>query len=253
MIEKKELLVSMSERMSIDVSGLERYTTGEPSIIVANHTCMRDIFSVSSGLPEASEIVLSARLMWKSNTPENKLRREVIEKSLYGIPLEVHGGDMRLRAGFDMARRALTKGHSVIIFPEGAYTGASEVTKGRTGASRILFDAVKDGARPNLVPIGIDQSPVEDIDSFTDFSGHTRLVIGEPIAYEEAYTQFVAADSLEERKSALRAPIDLAMRAIAAQIDKPYVDEYIPIWPRSTVVIESGEEIPIEESQASIA
>lgn len=163
MIEKKPALVEMTRTMPLHVEGLENYPSGEPNLLVANHTCMRDIFSVPASLPEASQIILSARLMWKRNTAENAQRRAVIENSLYGIPLEVHGGEARLRAGFDMARHALLDDWSVVIFPEGAYTDAQEVTKGRTGASRILFDAMQHGVRPNLIPVGIDQTPVADL------------------------------------------------------------------------------------------
>lgn len=250
MVEKKAPLLDIKDRMAVTVSGLEHYQQGQPNVLVANHTCMRDIFSVPASLPEASQVVLSARLMWKSNTPENKSRRDIIESALYGIPLEVHGGEARLQAGFDMAKQALLSDWSVLIFPEGAYTGGQEVTRGRTGAVRILFDALQQGARPNLIPVSIDQSPVSDIDSFTDFSGHTNIVIGAPIDYSPAYEQFVSADSVEDRRSALRTPIDMAMRSIAHQINRPYVDEYIPIWPRSTVVLESGEEVPIAQNRA---
>ncbi len=253
MTEKKAALQAISERMSVDVSGLENYREGEASVLVANHRCMRDIFSVPTALPEASKIVLSSRLMWKRNTPENSLRREVIENSLYGIPLEVHAGEARLQEGLSLAVQALLDDWPLVIFAEGAYTGSPEVTKGRTGATRILFDAVSEGARPNLIPVGIDQPPVDDLDDFTRFDGTTNVVIGAPIEYESFYERFVSSESPEEKRLALRGPIDLAMRSIAKQINKPYVDEYIPLWPRTTMVLESGEEVPIEDADEEAA
>lgn len=146
--EKKPLLDEIGSKMAIDTTGLEHYSQDTPSLIVANHTCLRDIFVVPASLPEASKIVLSSRLMWKRNTPENSARRTLIENSLYGVPLEVHGGRDRLNIGLELATRALMEGWSVVIFPEGAYIRERQVNKARTGAARILFNARYRGVYP---------------------------------------------------------------------------------------------------------
>ena len=79
------------------------------------------------------------------------MRRLVIENALHAIPLEVHGGKEYLEVGLKMARQALLDGRSLLIFPEGAYTGDAQVTKGRTGASRILFEARIGGGETQLI------------------------------------------------------------------------------------------------------
>jgi 1-acyl-sn-glycerol-3-phosphate acyltransferase len=249
MSEKKPQLERIAENLDLTVTGIEQYPTDKPSLVVANHTSMKDIFMVSSALPEATKIVLSARLMWKANTVETSLRRLLIEQSLYGIPLEVHGGQERLQAGFEMAKRALSEGWSVIIFPEGAYTGDRYVTKGRTGASRILFDASQEGIDAHLLPVGIRTEPDADgLDEFVPDGDKSLVSIGKPIDYSEHYNSFRQATGHEEKKAALRAPIDIAMRATAELAGYSYLDEYIWLRPRDTLVLESGEEVLLEHA-----
>jgi len=244
MREKKELLNKINSELVLDVKGLNNYKENEPSLLVANHTCMKDIFTVSSALPEACQIVLSSRLMWKCNTTENSLRRTTIENSLYGIPMEVHGGKERLRMGLEMAKRALMDGWSVVIFPEGAYIEGFQVNRGRTGAARILFGAKQEGINANLIPIGIsNKSNISDLDDFLPRGDQIDVIIGETINYDEYYNDYINANSLEETKAALHAPVDIAMRSIARLIGKPYVDEYIELRKRETIILENGEEV----------
>jgi len=244
--EKKPLLEVISKDMPITVRGVENYQVGDPSIIVANHTCMRDIFLASSAIPEASQIVLSSRLMWKRNNFENALRRLTIENALYGIPLEVHNGPDKLQVGLDMAKQALLEGWSVIIFPEGAYTGDRRVTRGRTGATRILFETRQAGVRANLIPLAIDTSPQsDDLDNFMPGGSPSEIIIGAPIGWDDEYESFINSDDLAEKRTALRAPIDVAMKSIALSAGLPYVDEYIELRPRSTIILENGDEVPL--------
>lgn len=246
MHEKKALLHEINRELSLDITGIDNYKIKQPSLIVANHTCLKDIFAVPSALPEACQIVLSARMMWKRNTPENYLRRMTIENSLYGIPLEVHGGRERLHVGLEMAKRALKNGWSVVIFPEGAYIEDRQVNKGRTGASRILFEARREGVNANLIPVSIDnRSNTNDLDDFIPRNDPMGINIGAPINYDEYYYDYINANSPEEKKAALHTPVDIAMRSIAKVINQPYKDKYIELRPRNTIVLENGEEVPL--------
>ena len=247
MREKKALLNKINHKLELNISGIDNYKIGEPSLIVANHTCMKDIFAVPSALPEACQIMLSSRLMWKRNNPENRQRRTIIENSLYGIPLEVHGGKERLQVGLEMAKCALIDGWSVVIFPEGAYIKDRQVTRGRTGAARILFEARRQGVNANLIPVGIDnRSKINDLNDFMPCNDSIDIVIGEPIDYNEHYNRYIDSKNPDQKKAALHAPIDFAMRSIAKSIGRPYVDDYIELRPRDTIVLENGEEIPID-------
>jgi len=252
MRHKKDLLHTIGNKMDISVVGIDNFSTDTPTVIVANHTSLCDIFSVPHALPEAAQIVLSSRLMWKRSTPQTAERRKLIEESLYGIPLEVHGGNRRHEIGLAMARSALHENWPVIIFPEGAYTGNKEVTKGRTGAVRVLFETREEGTEAQLLPVGINTSVgVESLDSLTA-SDPVTITIGEPIDYTKAYEQYIKAKDNSIKRQALRSATEIAMRSIASLVHQPYIDEYIPIRPRSTVILESGEEVPVNEPEYDI-
>jgi AMP-dependent synthetase/ligase len=231
--------------MAVTTHGFDDIPEG-PNVFVANHACMRDIFAIPASLPEDCDVVISSRLAYKNSSVDTAVRRLVIENALHTIPLEVHGGKEYLKTGLEMARRALLDGHSLLIFPEGAYTGDAQVTKGRTGASRILFDANIGGVEPNLLPIGIRYEPwPTDLDAYMPQDEQIRVTLGDPIDYTAAYRDYAASTDRESRRQALRAPIDMAMRAIAEATNLPYIDEPIELWPRKTMILESGEEVPI--------
>lgn len=242
---KKPLLQTIGREMAITTHGLDNIPEG-PNVFVANHACMRDIFAIPASLPEDCDVVISSRLAYKKSSVDTAVRRLVIENALHTIPLEVHGGKEYLKAGLEMARRALLDGRSLLIFPEGAYTGDAQVTKGRTGASRILFDANVGGVEPNLLPVGIRYEPwPTDLDAYMPQDEQIHVTLGDPIDYTAAYRDYAASTDRESRRQALRAPIDMAMRAIAEAANLPYIDKPIELWPRKTMILESGEEVPI--------
>lgn len=147
---KKPLLQTMGWEMTITTHGFDDIPEG-PNVFVANHACMRDIFAIPASLPEDCDVVISSRLAYKNSSVYTAVRRLVIENALHTIPLEVHGGKEYLEVGLKMAKQALLDGRSLLIFPEGAYTGSAQVTKGRTGASRILFGASIGGGETQLI------------------------------------------------------------------------------------------------------
>lgn len=248
MNEKKQALKDISKKIDLTVEGVENYSFEKPSVIIANHRCMKDIFVLPSALPEACKIIMSSRLMWKQNSPEKMQRRKLIEDSLYGIPIEVHGSKERLDIGLNMARVALSENWSVGIFPEGAYVPGNQVYKGRTGASRILFDSKRfDNTDANLIPVAIDyqENISNDLDYYNFNNDSVKVTICEPIDYDRYYYDYLESTNKQEIKQALRAPIDIAMKSIAKVLNLPYKDEYIEIYKRDTIVLEDGSEIKI--------
>lgn len=242
---KKPLLQTIGREMAITTHGFDNIPEG-PNVFVANHACMRDILAIPASLPEDCDVVISSRLAYKNSSVDTAVRRLVIENALHTIPLEVHGGKEYLKTGLEMARRALLDGRSLLIFPEGAYTGDAQVTKGRTGASRILFGASIGGVKPNLLPVGIHYKPwPTDLDAYMPQDEQIHVTLGDPIDYTAAYRHYVTSTDHESRRQALRAPIDMAMRAIAEVTDLPYIDEPIELWPRKTMILESGKEVSI--------
>lgn len=246
----KPVLTAMSAeiKMFTDINGAENYSFEKPSLIVANHRSMKDIFTLSAMLPEATKIVLSSRLMWRQSDAFQRFRHRLIQDTLYGIPLETHSKE-RLAAGLDMAQQALGDGWSVIIFPEGAYTGESVVHRGRTGAARILFNARDQGIDAQLLPVGIKQHgeliEKSTPDTFLPFIDMSTISVGTPLDYEEDYSNYKNAIDDEQRGIILRKLIDSCMKSIATLADQPCVDDYIPITPRNTMILESGQEVAI--------
>lgn len=237
--------------MAIITHGFDDMPEG-PNVFVANHACMRDIFAIPASLPEDCDVVISSRLAYKNSSVDAAVRRLVIENALHTIPLEVHGGKEYLEVGLKMAKQALLDGRSLLIFPEGAYTGDAQVTKGRTGASRILFEASIGGVKPNLLPVGIHYEPwPTDLDAYIPQDEQIDITLCDPIDYTKAYQKYTTSTDHESRRQALRAPMDMAMRAIAEATDLPYIDKPIELWQRKTMILESGEEVPIPGRQTA--
>ncbi len=246
---KKPLLETIGREMAITTHGFDDMPEG-PNVFVANHACMRDIFAIPASLPEDCDVVISSRLAYKNSSVDTAVRRLVIENALHTIPLEVHGGKEYLEVGLKMARQALLDGRSLLIFPEGAYTGDAQVTKGRTGASRILFEASIGGVKPNLLPVGIHYEPwPTDLDAYIPQDEQIDITLCDPIDYTKAYQKYTTSTDHESRRRALRVPIDMAMQAIAEATNLPYIDKPIELWPRKTMILESGEEVPIPDRQ----
>lgn len=237
--------------MAIITHGFDDMPEG-PNVFVANHACMRDIFAIPASLPEDCDVVISSRLAYKNSSVDAAVRRLVIENALHTIPLEVHGGKEYLEVGLKMAKQALLDGRSLLIFPEGAYTGDAQVTKGRTGASRILFEASIGGVKPNLLPVGIHYEPwPTDLDAYIPQDEQIDITLCDPIDYTKAYQKYTTSTDHESRRRALRVPIDMAMQAIAEATNLPYIDKPIELWPRKTMILESGEEVPIPGRQTA--
>ena len=96
------------------------------------------------------------------------------------------------------------------------------------------------------MPVGIRYEPwPTDLDAYMPQDEQIHVTLGDPIDYTAAYRHYVTSTDHESRRQALRAPIDMAMRAIAELTDLPYIDEPIELWPRKTMILESGEEVSI--------
>ena len=122
-MEKKPLLQDIGRKMRIKAKGDAHIEN--PSLIVANHTSLLDIFAVPYVLSEACQVVMSSRLMWKRDTEEHKARRRLIEQTLYGIPLEVHGGQSKMAGLCWFFRRVHTLASTALQKGERARLGCS--------------------------------------------------------------------------------------------------------------------------------
>ena len=146
---KLEELKELRDQLNISINGLNNYQVGEPNLIICNHNCLMDIFYLPSVLPEETVSLVSARLMYKKD-PE---RKKMVNRYLNAMPIEAHGGRLYSSLCLKYATELLCNNISLNIFPEGAYVPENIIYRGRTGASRILFYARKNGIKPNLISL----------------------------------------------------------------------------------------------------
>ena len=105
---------------------------------------------------------------------------------------------------------------------------------------------------PNLLPVGIHYEPwPTDLDAYAPQNEQIHVTLCGPIDYRAAHQSYTISTDHESRRRALRAPIDMAMRAIAEATDLPYIDKPIELWQRKTMILESGEEVPIPDRQTA--
>ena len=125
------------------------------------------------------------------------------------------------------ASKILEEGISINIFPEGAYIPDNSVVhRGRTGASRILFNARDNGVKAYLVPIAINiKSKIKDLDNFNPNSDEVEIVISEPINYEKEYELYKEITNPQFHNELYHNVVNYAMINVAISIDKKYINE----------------------------
>ena len=241
---KIEELKKLRNSINLEVNGNPEIIKESPTIVITNHNCLKDIFYLPMSLSEEDKIIslISSRLIYKIDIK----RQEIVNRYLYSMPIEAHGGKEYANLCLESAASLLSNGYNLNIFPEGAYIDDKEhVYKGRTGASRILFRAKENGINPNIIPISIDVSQTEaDLDSY-NLNENDKVVVNvlDPIDYTDTYYDYKNSSSFEEKNANLHKIIDIGMRSIAESLNREYVDSYIELYPKGNVIFENGEKI----------
>jgi 1-acyl-sn-glycerol-3-phosphate acyltransferase len=244
-MSKLDYLRSIRDSININIVDSSNVDLNSPCLFVSNHNCLMDIFYLPMSLDIPIVDMISSRLIYKKVHD----RQKMVNEFLYSMPIEAHGGsiysDMCLKSGVDL----LNSGISLGIFPEGAYVPGRNIHRGRTGASRILYGAFSLGVDVNLVPVGIDVSQGFDLDSYCFDDRTINVKILPSVNYKEFYDMFSNASSFSLKNEALHAPIDLCMRRIAEELDRPYVNEYIELYPKGNVIFKDGYTVLSEAAQ----
>lgn len=199
-IDKHKLkkLKELRSKLNIKVKGLENYPQG-PSLIVANHNCLLDIFSLPAALPEPTVSIVSSRVMYKND----KERKKLLNNYILPFPLERHAGRIYVEMCLNGVVELLKKGISANIFPEGGYyPKKKEVYRGKTGFTRVLFEARKSGVKVNLVPVSIKvYNDNLDIDSYQFNFDLVEVEILKPIDYEKYFELYCQSKDLTSKKN----------------------------------------------------
>jgi glycerol-3-phosphate O-acyltransferase/dihydroxyacetone phosphate acyltransferase len=147
-----ELLLNLFYRR-IEVAGAEHIPTRGPVIIAANHhNSLVDPMLVMTAVPRPLVILAAAPLF------RNPLIGPLL-RLMGALPVlrrqEGIRDPARNDAMFDAVRTALSRGGTVLLFPEGRTQPEPVLLPLRTGAARMLLDAATEETPVTLLPVGL--------------------------------------------------------------------------------------------------
>ena len=244
---KLDVLKSIRDEINISINGSENINYDSPCLFVSNHNCLMDIFYLPMSIDVPIVDMISARLIYKKVFD----RQKMVNDYLYSMPIEAHGGKVYSDMCLDSGVSLLNSGISLGIFPEGAYVNGNNIYRGRTGASRILFGAMDMGIDVNLVPVGINVFGEYDLDSYAFDDRMVNVSILPSVDCSNWYDMFKESNTFSDKNNALHGPIDICMKCIADAMDRPYVDEYIELYPKGNVIFSNGETVLTGLAQCS--
>lgn len=244
--KKYEELEKLRESLNITIEGLENYPIDDrPIYLIANHSCLMDIFYLGIASLKDSVMIVSNRVAYK-NTLD---RKQVVDKYLYTLPLEpAHKSysDITLSA----AVKILCQGINLSIFPEGVYNDKKAITRGRTGAARILFETCKQGVMPHLIPVAIDAKTKDpNLNRYKVCEDdEIEVKILESIDYNYLLDEYLKCDNLNEKNIILHEVTDIGMKNIADALDVPFIKEYKEAIPKDNIMFEDGTTISLDDA-----
>lgn len=212
----------------LEVAGEERYPSGRPVLLVANHfNGVIDPILITAALGRTPRFIAKAGL---SRIPVGGL----LLRSL-GVVFVRRQADKGGAAGNDDAfsecHRALAKGDVVAIFPEGTTHDRLRIDPIKTGAARIALGARAMGARDlAIVPVGL---------AFPDkvaLRSSALVQFGLPIDLDTASPTAAGADDMDAVRQ-LTAVIDRGLRAVTA--DFPDVETGLALEQAARVALSS--------------
>ena len=232
-MNKLEKLKELKKSVNINIDGINNYPLDSTVIIFSNHTCLMDIFYIPMILPKEIVSAISARLIYKKDIS----RQEIINDILNPIPIEAHGTKFYKEACINNASNVLESGISISIFPEGVYIkDKNMIYRGRTGGTRILFNALINNSNIKLVPISINYNEkINDIDSYYPDNNQVNIKILEPINYEKWFEMYMNTNDYDIRNNCLHAVTDLAMQSIAKSLNQDYSNNYFKLDPKDMI------------------
>lgn len=247
MSSRLDELKKLKEQINMHVNGLENYDKDSVNLFISNHNCLMDIFYVPMAIEDPMLSLVSARLMYKKELE----RQRLVNEALYAMPIEAHGGKVYSRLCLENATKMLSLEINASIFPEGAYVeDKGFVNRGRTGASRILFDAKLLGQKVKLIPVSIDiKGKIIDMDSYCPKNEEVTINILPEIDYLEDFEKYLSTDDSKIKNEALHSPIDKSLKKVAESLNKTYKNEYIELFPKKTVIFSDGSLVDTNEAQ----
>lgn len=247
--EIKPELKNLRNRIKLNVFGKQNYIKEKPTIFIANHNCLMDIFYLPAALPNACVSLISSRLIYKPD----KLRQTLVNDSLYAMPIEAHGGAKYSNLCLKYAENLLYRNMNLTIFPEGAYIEPSKyVYRGHTGAARILFNARKNGILPQIIPVAIEiiSDDYSNLDNYIPNNDIVNVYFLDPIDYNKYFLSYINSKDTKVKNMALHNVVDDCMKAIANALNKDYLNQYIELFPKNNVIFQDGLKVDTTVAQS---
>lgn len=211
------------------VTGQERIPASGPAVFVANHP--NSMFD-----PAVVGITVQRRVHFVSKAPLFDLPVfGNLMRSLGMIPAFRGRDDMsqvgRNAGSLDDAAQWLVRGEAVGIFPEGMSHDMPKLELVRGGAARMAIAAARAGARPLIVPLGLNYERKEG------FKSDIWVRVGEPIDVAAELPNLGEDDRKAARK--LTNEIDRRLKTVVVHLNE---DKWAPLLPVLEVLLPAATE-----------
>lgn len=249
--DKKQKLGMMFKQYAnhIHINGLENIPKMGNTIFLVNHNCFLDIYLIAYVLNKPCISMVSANSLFGSNNE----RKDKLNELLYPFPVETRAKAHYTDVCLDGAIKLLKSGKDLIIFPQGVFDEKGKISKARTGAIRILFEAL-DEKKENyrLIPIAlsisnINENNIQSSNIWNDFEATISIL--PKFDYTSYYEDYKKFSSPEERRIILHHLVDDIMKEMANKLKCEYIDKYKPLYYMDGFWFPDGKYIKFEDSQ----
>ena len=234
---------------NIHVSGFNNIPKEGTNIFLVNHNCFLDIYLIAYILNKPCISTVSSNSLFGLDEE----RKNKLKELLYPYPIETRANKNYKDICMEGAIKLLENGKDLIIFPEGVFDQANKISKARTGAIRILFEALDSKENKyNIVPISlsvsnITQDNIQSSEVWNNFEA--SITILPKFNYRDYYKNYKECTLQEEKNIILRDLMDSIMKRIALELNYEYVDEYIPLYKMDGFWFPDGEFVRFENSE----
>ena len=247
---KNKKLASMFEKNinNIHVKGIENIPNKGNNLFIVNHSCFLDIYLIPYILNMPCISMVSANSLFGMNED----RKQNLNKLLYPYPIEPRANKHYKYTIFKGATKLL-ENNNIVIFPQGVFDHDKKISKARTGAIRILFDALETKKEVyNIIPIALNVSNINEknIQSsvvWDDFKASISIL--PPFYYNSYFKKYKRNNSFEDKKIILHDLMDTIMKRIADDLNFEYNDNYIPLYDMDGFWFPDGEFVSFLESE----
>lgn len=211
---------------AIDVKGLENIPKDGVNIFLANHQCILDVFLIPFILKRPCISLVSTNSLFGTN----EKRKRKLNDLLYPFPVETRADKKYINKCLSGAIKLLQEKKDLVIFPQGVFDNKTTISKARTGAARILFNALEKDAtlNINIIPISIKMytNNINPQSSEVEKDYSCTVNILSSFNYKTYYNAYKSSAFLEKRNEIMHKFMDDVMLLIAKDLKVPFTNTY---------------------------